>query len=598
MTDADISEGARELVDLTAESVEGMGVHLAHIGDIIAGSAMPPKKGERGASRRLKDKLDIYRAFCADVVRRRQEAETKMAEDFERLREWRKEAGTEGQSMIEEMEALFDKVRLQKKLLDIECTKAANERQKVRMLVLSQERQARKKAALSENFVERINSAKAETMMRATVCSWLQCSFDNQRYRWRSQQEAQKLKIEFLRKLRHTRAQARLDCVHRTQDQRRLQACLLSFQEETVERRQERHLEEIRRRYEDHVLILEAQIAQALGDEEKAKALINEQVRRLEEAKERAKEAERLMRLAQRETREAKADAERARLERDDALEQKAAAEARAEAAENDAREARAEAAEANARADASDDARIKAEKAQRKAEDEVRKKTKKIQSLQRMLAEIGAESDSDAPPDERPPSFFINEDGSKAPRPRTRKERMGMAYREAESSRWELRLGMAAMIDKDISYKDQIENLRLQLRLAQREVSEVRRANESLAAEAEAAAAAALADAGRQTAAPGAVEVHASLPELPLAPSSAVSAFSPQRPVFEPAPLVDMPSGSPRLLVKTASQPIFMPSLHGGGPGGEVLRTPEKLALAPLRKLKRPPNDWRVGWH
>ena len=105
----------------------------------------------------------------------------------------------------------------------------------------------------------------------------------------------------------------------------------------------------------------------------------------------------------------------------------------------------------------------------------EVRKKQKKVQSLQRMLAEIGAltapplsggtasqqtvdilpwkgaESDSDAPPDERAPAFFVNEDGTKAlaclrndgvhtghaivdepksvmqvPRPRTRKERMG----------------------------------------------------------------------------------------------------------------------------------------------------------------------------
>ena len=41
-------------------------------------------------------------------------------------------------------------------------------------------------------------------------------------------------------------------------------------------------------------------------------------------------------------------------------------------------------------------------------------------------LYKLGAESDSDAPPDERAPAFFVNEDGSKVPRPRTRKERMG----------------------------------------------------------------------------------------------------------------------------------------------------------------------------
>lgn len=592
---ADISEGARELVDITAEAVEGMGAHLAQIGDIIAQSVIPPKKGARGASRRCQDKLQQYKAFCLDVARRRTEAEEKMAKDFERLREWRKEAGTEGQDMIQEMEALFDKVRLQKQMLATEQNKAASEREKVRALIVSRGRLQARHAALAEDYIRRINAGKDEQKLRAGVCSWLQCSFDNIRFRFKSEKETQRLKIEYLRKLRKARAQSRLDCIHRTQEQRALRACFLAVQEEAVERRQERHLEETRSRYEDHVLILEAQIAQALGDEEKAKALINEQVRRLEEAKERAREAERLMRLAQRETREAKADAERARMERDDALEQKAEAEAQRDAAEADARAAREERDEANARAEASEDARIKAEKAQRKAEDEVRKKTKKINSLQRMLAELGAESDSDAPPDERPPAFFVNEDGSKVPRPRTRKERMGMAYREAESARWELRLGMAAMIDKDVAYQKRIERLHCNLGTSRQEVLEVRRANESLAADVEAAAAAALADASTQTLPSQSVEVHAALPELPLAPSSAVSAFSPNRPVFEPAPLVDLPSASPRLLLKTASQPIFMPALH---PGDEGPRLPEKPALAPLRKLKRPPNDWRVSWH
>ena len=78
-----------------------------------------------------------------------------------------------------------------------------------------------------------------------------------------------------------------------------------------------------------------------------------------------------------------------------------------------------------------------------------------------------GAESDSDAPPDERAPAFFVNEDGTKAlatlhaadrlvvseacqvvavgaglpmssmqvPRPRTRKERMGLELRASKRS-------------------------------------------------------------------------------------------------------------------------------------------------------------------
>uniref|UniRef100_A0A7S0FYJ3 Uncharacterized protein n=1 Tax=Pyrodinium bahamense TaxID=73915 RepID=A0A7S0FYJ3_9DINO len=560
---------------------------------------MPPKKGQRGTARKCREKLELYKAFCADVIQRRKDAEAKMEEDFVRLREWRKEAGTEGADMIQEMEALFDKVREQKKMLEVEAQRSSNEREKVRDLIILGEKKQRRHDALAERFIWKVNTSKAETMKRASVCSWLQCSFSNIRFRFKSAQEAQKLKIQYLQKLRKARAQSRLDCIKRTHEMRTLQSCMLAMQEEAVEMRQERHLEEIRRRYSDHVLILEAQIAQALGDEEKAKELINEQVRRLEAAKEKAREAERQMKLAQRDAREARADAERARMERDEARAEQAAAEARADAAEADAEAARGEAADANDRADASDAARIKAEQAQRKAEDEVRKKTKKIGSLQRMLAELGAESDSDAPPDERPPAFFVNEDGSKAPRPRTRKERMGMAYREAESARWELRLGMAAMIDKDIANAKHIDRLRYELDISQREVNEVRRANEMLAAEAEAAAAAANAftDATTQTSLQPQHEVHAPLPDLPLAPSSAAaSQFSPARPVFAPAALLELPSASPRLLLKTASQPILMPPLHSGGDEGP--RMPDKLTLAPLRKLKRPPKDWHVGWH
>ncbi|CAE7832025.1 unnamed protein product [Symbiodinium sp. CCMP2592] len=56
---------------------------------------------------------------------------------------------------------------------------------------------------------------------------------------------------------------------------------------------------------------------------------------------------------------------------------------------------------------------------------------------------EKGAESDSDAPPDERAPAFFVNEDGTKA-LGAAAKDKKGMAFREAESARYELRLGMA----------------------------------------------------------------------------------------------------------------------------------------------------------
>jgi len=608
MSNADISEGARELVDITAEAVGGMGQHLSQIGDIIANAKMPPKKGERGAARRCKDKLELYKAYCLDVARRKNEIETKMKEDFIRLREWRKEAGTEGTSMIEELEILFNKVRAQEKMLEGERQKVANEKLKVCELVLLIKRKDEKHRMLSEAFINKINWSKDEIRRRAGICSWVQYNFDNIRFRFKAEQESQKLKIDYHRKMRKARAQGRLDCIRREQQQRLLQACILSIQEEAVEARHVRHEEEMRRRYEDHVLVLNGQIAQALGDEEQAKELIAEQVRRLEDAKTKAREAERLMKLAQRDARDAQAEAEKARLEARDAREAQAAAERRADAAEADAREARVEAADANARADASDGLRVKAEQATFKAEEEVRKKAKKISSLQHMLAELGAESDSDAPPDERPPAFFVNEDGTKAPRPRTRKERMGMAYREAESSRWELRLGMAAMLDKDMTSAMHIDRLRHELQFSQREVNEVREANGQLSADLanaeqaarEAREAALQVTRGREAWATQrlpAPEVHAPLPELPLASSTAAaSPFNPQRPLFEPALLLELPDASPRLLLKTASQPILMPPLYGSERPGSG--SPEKITLAPLRKLKRPPNDWRVGWH
>eukprot|EP00435_Cladocopium_sp_Y103_P015639 s1364_g3.t2 len=170
----------------------------------------------------------------------------------------------------------------------------------------------------------------------------------------------------------------------------------------------------------------------------------------IEEARRLQDEAERSMKLAQREAREAHQEKDKALRQRDAAEEARRAAEAQRDEAYRAKEAAEASEAYAKEQAEVFQQARLKAEARQRKAEEQVRKKQKKIQSLQRMLAEIGAESDSDAPPDERAPAFFVNEDGTKVPRPRTRKERMGMAYREAESARYELRIGMVlALIGK-----------------------------------------------------------------------------------------------------------------------------------------------------
>lgn len=600
--DPDISQGARELVDLSAENVAALGIHLKQIGDIVGKSHQPPIKGERGAAKKMQEKLRLYDLYMEEMAKRKATVEAKIVEDFEALREWRKQAGTEGMSLVEQLEKMYDKVREQKKLIEEEQERVADEKGKVQDLLKLVDKKDEKWRDLAAGFIAKEDKRKNDAMLRGGLSSWLQCAFDNVRFRFKAQQEKEKLMIEHHRRMRKARAQARLDVVHREQETRCLRRVFLALQEETVECRAQRLLDEMRRRYEDHVLVLQAQVAQATGDEEKAKAMIAEQVRRLEEAKAQARESERLRKIALKEAREAKAECEKMRKQRDDAL----AAQEQAESERDEARAAEAAARKAEeeerARAEACDQARIKAEKGQRDAEDLARKKQKKIVSLQRMLAELGAESDSDAPPDERPPAFFVNEDGSRVPRPRTRKERMGMAYREAESARWELRIGMAAMIDKDQDRAMAIDTLKTALDVSQREVNEVRWANSVLSKDNEEVAMAA-ADGTAKDALLSQAGAHGPLPETPLAPSSsAVTMFSPARPTFSPAPSPkvgasspELPDSSPRLLMKAASQPIIMPPLYGDG----VMQSPaSEKPLAPLRKLKRPQRHWSVGWH
>merc|ERR1719181_1511064 len=109
--------------------------------------------------------------------------------------------------------------------------------------------------------------------------------------------------------MRHARAQSRIDVIKVERDKRLLQACFLRFQEEEIEGRHARHLYELRASYEDKQMVLEAQIAQALGDEEEAKRLVEEQQRRMEAVRAECKEANRLRKIAEREKRAAQEDA-------------------------------------------------------------------------------------------------------------------------------------------------------------------------------------------------------------------------------------------------------------------------------------------------
>merc|ERR1719401_563437 len=194
------------------------------------------------------------------------------------------------------------------------------------MLIETIKQREQKMHKLALLVIEKKDLLRVDRAMRVGVCSWLQCTFDNIKFKFKADQEKERLKIEHHKRLRKAAAERRLKGIERERVRRVLQQCFLAVQEETVERRALRHLEELRRRFDDKVLILEAQLAQALGDEEKAKALIAEQVRRMEEEKRKAREAERAMREAQKDAKAARLERDRARMERDEALAAKAEA--------------------------------------------------------------------------------------------------------------------------------------------------------------------------------------------------------------------------------------------------------------------------------
>lgn len=622
MKNDDVSEGSRELVDLSAEAVSSLGIHLAQIGQIISKSQLPPNRGEKSSAHKLKNSLEMYQGYTDEVQRRRMELEQKMADDFARLKAWRAQSGTEGKGLVEELEALYGKVRQQDKEIKKKQQQIEEEQARVKELEEAVALRDRKWDSLAEDYGKKLAKMRKEIVERGGLCSWLQCAFDEIRFKWKAAEEKEKLKIEHHQRMRKARAQARLDVIARERKKRLIQACMVALQEESIEGRHEKHLEELRRRHDDEILVMNAQLAQALGDEEKAKELVQEQVRRIEEARQLQAEAERTAKLAQRDAREARQERDKAIQQRKEAEEAKRVAEEERDTARKAQEDAEASEAYAKQQADVFQQARIKAEMRQRKAEEQVRKKQRKVQSLQRMLAEIGAESDSDAPPDERAPAFFVNEDGTKVPRPRTRKERMGMAFREAESARYELRLGMAAMLDRDSSNEVRIERLKDQVAGLYKEVQIVRASNESLkvenaqaferAAHAEeeahqAKVRATLVETGvlpekqmQATASTAFVESQdltiAPLNSGPLAASSAgAQPWSPNRASFVPA---DGEAGTPRALVKTQSTPVFMPPLAAltASSAGSV-SSAAPTTLAPLRRLRRPAN-WRLSWH
>jgi hypothetical protein len=604
----DAKSSSRELVDLSAESVRSLGFHLEQIGGLIAGAKIPKVKGDRGAPSRIKEKIQLFDKYNAELARRQEEVEARMASDFEQMMAWRKQAGTEGADLIKEIEMMMKKIKNLTQLLKEEKEKVKELRAEVAALHLQVEREQKKWSDLFEVYVKTRRLKLEDSFKRGGVSSWLQVAFDDVRFKFKAEQEKERLLTEHHRKMRKNRAQLRLDVILRERQKRQIQSCFLAMQEEQVEGRAQRHLDELRQKFDDEKLILEGQVAQLLGDEEKAKEIVAEQVRRMEEARRKQKEAEKQRDEYRKKMKKALEEKDEALKERDQAIKEKEEAiEAKIKAeSERDA----AIAAEQAALVQLAKAETIQTEMAQEiiKLKKELKKKMKKIESLLRIINELGAESDSDAPPDERAPPFFTNEDGSRVPRPRTRKERMQMAYREAESARCELRLGMAAMIDKDVNSQTMLTKIRVELQRCQRERDEIRSAMDTVAAEMKHMRAgkgmhAFEAGATVSTGAPDSsfegfdtFDMHASYPGppgTPLATSTAAAPlWSPTRPQFVPGKLQD--DTSPRVLLKTGSQPILMPAIGGS--------EPTKITLAPLRTVKQMAKqhsqDFKAGWH
>jgi hypothetical protein len=602
MADVDVSQGARDLVEHSAENVSKLGEHLHQIGELInLAKISAPVEGQVSATEKIRRKAELFTKYQEDRLQEQKEKQEQFEADQERQREWRKHAGNEGASLLDELARLGQEKKELEKIIEKEGIKLFEEKMRVRDMIVVLDKKTQKLVKPCQKIIKLEEQYSDNAYLRAALCSWVQNTFDEVRFQFKAAQEKEKLKIEHHRGMRKTRAEARLKCVREEKDKRLLQACFVRFQEECIEGRHVRHLYEIQQKYEDDMLVMNSQLAQALGDEEAAKELVAEQTRRMEAARQAEKEANRKRKAAEAAQREAEKEAKHANELKEEALAAQAKAEQERDAAKAARKVAEAERDAANVRAEESEKARAEAEDAKEAAEEDLRRKLKKIDSLQRMLAELGAESDSDCPPDERPPPFFVNNDGTKVGRPRTRKERMAMAYREAEVARWELRLGLAVMIDKDINTASAMDRLKFELRLTEQECDEVRWANKVLVTDVNTISAA-LAAAKRQPPADMAVQtsledggVYAPLPApptIPLAPSTAaVSAYDPTRPQF--IALKD----NPDLLKKTSSAPIFMPPLCADSVLMKGLAS-EKITLAPLRRKKKPPTQWSVSWH
>jgi len=132
----------------------------------------------------------------------------------------------------------------------------------------------------------------AKKLVPIIVQNWKRFADSETKFKFKEISTAKDLLVERHRKLRKDSCKRVLKVLTETRVRRLAQWCFVGFQEELCERREERLHEELTRRHENFMLIMQAQVAQASGDEEASKAFAAEQTARMEAAYEAVRVAE------------------------------------------------------------------------------------------------------------------------------------------------------------------------------------------------------------------------------------------------------------------------------------------------------------------
>ncbi|CAL1147949.1 unnamed protein product [Cladocopium goreaui] len=130
--------------------------------------------------------------------------------------------------LVEELEALYGKVRQQDKEIKNKQRQIEEEQAKVAELNEAVALRDRKWDSLAQDYCLKLVKMREEIVQRGSLCSWLQCAFDEIRFKWKAAEEKEKLKIEHHQRMRKARAQARLEVISRERQRRLLQVRRIS----------------------------------------------------------------------------------------------------------------------------------------------------------------------------------------------------------------------------------------------------------------------------------------------------------------------------------------------------------------------------------